>query len=127
MTYKCGHPKTPENSWSAGRSGYRRCKQCRQVRRSGGTLPRVFIGDGVTTFRACGHPLTPENSWSRGKPYPRCKICQKRCIDRWRENGHTDRRGAPQPTASAPRRTVIDLSHDPVVQLYRAEKARRFA
>jgi hypothetical protein len=118
-TFRCGHPRTPENSWSAG-IGHRRCKQCRQRRKRGEHVPRVFVGDGVTTFKACGHPRTEENSWSSGR-YPRCKTCHAPRIQRWRTQGPLKPRAAARITAAP------DLSNDPAVALYKREKERRVA
>lgn len=117
-TFRCGHPRTPENSWGKTQP---RCKLCCQARKRGERTPRSFIGDGVTTYKACGHPKTPENSWGSGR-YPCCATCHYARCERWRKHGPLKQR--------VPRRRVSaqpDYSSDPSVAAYRLEKARRAA
>lgn len=121
-TFKCGQPRTPENTLSNGKAGAGRCKHCRQlylkgVYRSG---PLVLKGDGVSTWRICGHARTPENTWRIGKGRTCCAKCQKERNDKCRAK----KRGELFPLRRR-RRVKLDLSADSDVQQYRLEKERR--
>lgn len=116
-TFRCGDPRTPDNTW--GRGKWARCKKCIKAKRRGERTPTMFKGDGVTTWRSCGHPLTPENSWGKGK-YKYCATCQHAACERYRKHGPLNpRRQRPRLTAQP------DYSDHPSVAAYRLEKARR--
>jgi hypothetical protein len=55
MTFRCGHPKTPENSNASG-LGYRQCRFCERVHRIVRTVERdqAKINRGQRVFGIVG-------------------------------------------------------------------------
>lgn len=92
--FRCGHPRTPENSTPVG-NGAMRCRICKynlvrvQYRRKMDVRGPIVRKHRTTTNKGkrykivlpenypCGHPRTPENNIPNGEYTPKCRICHK--------------------------------------------------